>query len=328
MNYVLYHANCYDGFGAAFAAWLHLSQTDPNVIYTPVSYGQLPPKLEPGSVVYILDFSYPAKVLLETAHEQIKVVVLDHHATAEKDLSMDAFMECLCVSKDDLRADPNLNTNGFMFVQNIQLKFDMEKSGAMLAWEYFHPNKPAPLLIQYLQDRDLWLFKMDRSRAMSAYLQITEMDFETWKHIMAKMEAAPEELEAALIAGESCLRLKNQMVMTMCKNARLMVFDISATPPSISPKLSHTCIGTAFEVPVANATVFFSEVGEKLLELYPAAKFAAYYMDRADGKRQWGMRSRDDFDCSIVAKLFGGGGHKRASGFVQTLPTDMFILKA
>jgi phosphoesterase RecJ-like protein len=37
-----------------------------------------------------------------------------------------------------------------------------------------------------------------------------------------------------------------------------------------------------------------------------------------DGKRQVyqvGLRSRNDIDVSAVAKKFGGGGHKQASGF-------------
>lgn len=69
--------------------------------------------------------------------------------------------------------------------------------------------------------------------------------------------------------------------------------------------------------PCANATVFFSEVGERLLEMHPQAPFSAYYMDRNDGKRQWGLRSRPDFDCSVIAKAMGGGGHKCAAGFVE-----------
>jgi nanoRNase/pAp phosphatase (c-di-AMP/oligoRNAs hydrolase) len=33
---------------------------------------------------------------------------------------------------------------------------------------------------------------------------------------------------------------------------------------------------------------------------------------------QWGLRSRNDCDVSIIAQQFSGGGHKHAAGFVTT----------
>ena len=75
-----------------------------------------------------------------------------------------------------------------------------------------------------------------------------------------------------------------------------------------------------YTVPIANATVFFSEVGDELCRRFPDAPFAAYYMDREDGLRQWGLRARGGFDTSAVAKKFGGGGHPGASGFTEPIP--------
>lgn len=37
-TYVLYHANCPDGFGAAWAAWMALGSADVN--YLPCAYGR------------------------------------------------------------------------------------------------------------------------------------------------------------------------------------------------------------------------------------------------------------------------------------------------
>ena len=72
-------------------------------------------------------------------------------------------------------------------------------------------------------------------------------------------------------------------------------------------------------VPVVNATAYFSEVGEVLCMRFPDAPFTAYYFDRADGKRQWGLRSRGGFDVSEVAKTYGGGGHAAAAGFTEAV---------
>jgi oligoribonuclease NrnB/cAMP/cGMP phosphodiesterase (DHH superfamily) len=320
MNYILYHANCNDGFGAAFAAWLYFGKKlDTGTVYLPVSYGKPMPDMQPGCDVYIVDFSYPAKDLLALAARQNKVVVLDHHVTAQKDLSIDAFCQALPVNKADLIADASTPPDGFDHVQNIAIRFDMSKSGAVLAWEYFFPEEPVPLLLQYIQDRDLWRFKMNNSRAVSAYLQTCDMDFNVWGRVAREMTRTAD-MQEIYRAGAACLKLKEQMVDSMAEHGFLALFDMNTVPPILTRATSPQCFEGQFIVPVANATCFFSEVGERLLQLHPDVKFSAYYLDREDGKRQWGMRSRPDFDCSVIAKAFGGGGHPGAAGFTMDMP--------
>lgn len=74
-NYVLYHANCFDGSGAAYAAWAALGDKDTS--YIPVQYGEAPPEMESGSNIYIVDFSYPKDVLTGLLDASEKLVVLD-----------------------------------------------------------------------------------------------------------------------------------------------------------------------------------------------------------------------------------------------------------
>lgn len=84
-TYVLYHGNCYDGFGAAYAAWRVFGD---DATYIPVVYGQpFPPEVPVGATVYILDFSYPRDELIEHHGWSKKLVVLDHHATARDALT-------------------------------------------------------------------------------------------------------------------------------------------------------------------------------------------------------------------------------------------------
>lgn len=127
VKHVLYHANCYDGFGAAFAAWKKFGD---QAEYIPVSYGQDAPFILESEGIFIIDFSYPINTL-NNLSQIAPVVVLDHHKTAEEALSPH-------VGKD-----------------NPKIIFDMNKSGALLAWEYFHPETPVPLLIKHISDRDL-----------------------------------------------------------------------------------------------------------------------------------------------------------------------------
>lgn len=179
--------------------------------------------------------------------------------------------------------------------------FDAEMSGASLAWWYFHDSgrtQAWPRIVQYVEDRDLWRFALPESREISQWLRCFPYTLDAW-------DAAAQQLEARwdLCArdGRAMLRFQDQAVSVMADRA--VWRDIGG-----------------YRVPVVNATVFFSEVGERLCSLHPEAPFAAYYFDRQDGKRQWGMRSRGDFDCSAVAKKLGGGGHPGAAGFTEEIP--------
>jgi len=262
VRYVLYHANCPDGFGAAWAAW---TKYHDNAEYIPVSYGQEPPAMQPGSDVLIVDFSYPRETLLRLADVHM-LHVEDHHLTAQADLE------------------------GLDFCH-----FDMDKSGAVLAWEYLFPDELVPDLLRYVQDRDLWRWAMPSSREVSAWISSHPFEFRRWEEHYCNLEQFPEQVIAE---GAAILRAKNQAVETMCTRVIWVGFG-------------HEAWG----IPAVNASVHFSEVGERLCELYPDQPFAAYYFDRDDGRRQWGLRSRNGFDVSTIAKLYGGGGHAAAAGF-------------
>jgi uncharacterized protein len=333
-TYVLYHANCPDGFGAAFAAWLHLGS---NAEYIPVLYGKDPPKLEPASKVYIVDFSYPAPVLMRMAATQESVTVLDHHATAEKDLSVESFLNYCGLDKDHLRDndDRNFETkDGFNRCANVHVHFDMSKSGSVLAFEFFHAGREVPKFFLYLQDRDLWQWKLEKSREVSYALRSIPMDFLSWVNASGIVPSSLDRvvgdrtrihsdtitlLEKLMRDGDAMLRLVSQQVSIMAKNHRWVCFQ-NGSLSFLKELKGPAHIGEQHIVPCSNASVFFSEVGEKLLEMYPTAQFSAYYFDRIDGKRQWGIRARKGFNAAtLIAKPMGGGGHEQACGFTTPL---------
>jgi uncharacterized protein len=308
-RYVLYHGNCPDGFGAAYSAWLRFES---DAEYIPVSYGKPMPDMITGECteVYILDFSFPTREIerLITSHD--RVVVLDHHHTAKLELESMA---------EEYNSEPYL------------IRFDMAKSGAVLAWEYFHPNIPVPEFMLYLQDRDLWKFCLPMSREVSAAVRSYPYDFQKWREITGLVHQGQiHELPGILLddlkkQGIACRRLEQQQVENMTKHHRWAYLNTINKTISFTEKLDPGGNGeppvpiTTIIMPVANATVFFSDVGERLLQMYPSIECAAYYTVRSDGNLQWGLRSRKSFDCSAVAKVFGGGGHKQAAGFVQSI---------
>ena len=143
---VLYHAECSDGFGAAWAIWKRF----PGARFIPVKHGHPPPGGLASQRVVIVDFSYARPILESMASETKNLLVLDHHITAEEALA------------------------GLPYTY-----FDQNKSGAVLAWEWAHGSQ-APWLLRYIQDKDLWKWALPGSREINAALASYPFDFQLW----------------------------------------------------------------------------------------------------------------------------------------------------
>ncbi len=278
---IIYHNNCADGFTSAWIAKHFLPEAELHG----ASYGEAPPDVE-GADVLIVDFSYPAEQLLKMADKAHQVIVLDHHKSAALDLAG---------------------------VQHPKLAviFDMERSGAGITWDWFEKHeRPAlfqashiiagqrPALVDYVQDRDLWLFKMLMSREASAFIFSHEYTLENWDKLFHIFEKA-ESRQTALYSGQAIER-KHFKDINELINAN---------------KGSMVIGGQA--VPTLNCPYFYSSDAGHIMAL--DAPFAACYSDSAT-HRIFSLRSGSKgMDVSLVAGLYGGGGHKNAAGFRMPL---------
>lgn len=257
----IYHGNCADGFGAAWVVHKLLGYEGCDFhagVY------QSPPPDVTGKVVYMVDFSYKRGVLLEMAAQAKHIIILDHHKSAALDLI-------------DLP-------------YNVTTVFDMERSGAMITWDYFYPDVEVPQLLRHIQDRDLWQFKFPATREIQAALFSYPYDFSVWNDLM-KPDAIP--------------RLITDGVAIERKHFK----DIKELLPIVTRMMR---IG-GVTVPVANLPyIHSSDAGHILSE---NESFAACYWDTPDG-RVFSLRSSEmGMDVSEIAKKYGGGGHAHAAGF-------------
>lgn len=261
---VIYHAECTDGF---CAAWL-FSKAFPDAQFIPAKYGDPAPPVV-GKQVYIVDFSYPRQTLLDLESLNHSLVVLDHHKTAQADCEGLDF----CI-------------------------FDMERSGAMLAWDYLkeHDNSPffdydhSPVLVDYVQDRDLWRFELPHSREINAAIRSYPMAFRPWDTLFR------QEISALRVQGEAIERYRNAVIQLHIKDA--------AEVELAGYKVWATCCTTK---------EIAGDIANLLAEGRP---FAYTYSDDLDGYRTYSLRSDENgVDVSEIAKRFGGGGHKHAAGF-------------
>ncbi len=277
----IFHANCADGFGAAWAVWKALG--DHGTTYRSASYGDPIPDLHGFDEVIMVDFSYKRPELLEIANKVNRVHIIDHHESAEREL----------VDLPD----------------NVECEFDVDRSGAVMAWEAFHPGQPVPAILRFVQDRDLWRWEFEDTRpyteAMFSYRPWSFEQWSQWAH-----EGAQSLIQQQLIAeGNALMRQKRTLV------------EGAVTANNITwVQLCGSTVPCASAIPAIT-----SDTGHRLLELYPDAPFAA--VARIIGKEAR-MSLRSDVQNGLhnvarVAEKHGGGGHANAAGF--TMPTKQYL---
>lgn len=288
---VIYHDKCIDGFTAAWACW----RVWPDAEYVARNYGMGPGLESPrGKHVLIVDFSFPAEMLADMIwrHGVASIVILDHHKTAEAALEPFRFREsspgALSASDiggvlrdlDELQRPP------------IVALFDMERSGAGMAWDFIDGQRRSRIdLIDLVEERDLW--RPDRVEAadhLHLALSTGHKSFERW-------DAAAEGTASFVSIGASIAAYRDTLIDEIMERAWMTEIDGM-------PVITVDC-----------PYLLVSETGHRLLDRHPDAAFAAM---RVAGQHSltYSLRSTDDReDVSAVATKFGGGGHRNAAGF-------------
>lgn len=266
---ILYHGrSCPDGFAAALAARLYYGDA---VECLGLDHGDIKtvddlPPLQ-GRAVYILDFSFDAPILKDIEQRAAKLVLLDHHKSAAEKLTGFA---CRCGV----------------------VHFDMGKSGARLAWEFFHPDATLPDLVRYVEDRDIWAWKYPESPAFLAALDMEPFDFFRWAQIAAFTRS---ELEAFMARGQAMDEKFTKLATDLAEGAQPIAFNGQQ--------------GLMVNAP----GVFHSLVGDLLSR--KSGTFALMWNAGKGGVIKVGLRSQRGFDCIPLAESMGGGGHPQACGF-------------
>ncbi len=265
VNLVIYHANCTDGFGAAYAAWKLLGD---RAEYHAAKHGEPPPDVT-GKNVVVLDFSYDNATTKRLMKEAKSFLVIDHHKSAVVELH-----DVTCT------------------------RFDMNHSGAMLAWKFFHPGKESPRLIKFIEDRDLWRWEIPYSKEFSAAFDMVPFDFEEFDKYLDD-----SAVDNAQERGAYILAYSKTVISKIAKQA---------VPRKMDGK----------DVLVVNSSHWMSEIGAALS---PKCDFAViWFYDHDTRQVKVSLRAHhEDSDVSEIAKKYGGGGHRKAAGF--NLPVGINI---
>lgn len=258
---VLYHGGCPDGFGAAYAAWKKFSDT---ADYIPVKHQQPVPKGIENKELYLVDFSYEQDLMDELTRNSKSVTVLDHH--------------------ESVRA----------VVESIpQHVYDANRSGASIAWEYFHPGTPLPTFLKYVEDADLFRKIPDDERSIITYTYSQPWHFDIWDAHVHNTDD-PGERARMVERGSHYQEYFQLLTHQLAGSAELVQFE------------GHTCYL------VSGEKMFITALGDQLREKHPPLSLVV--RATATGLRV-SIRSDGTVNAGELAKKYGGGGHPNSSAF-------------
>lgn len=293
---IAYHANCIDGFTAAWVVARVMRKEGRSfelieMEYNVASDAQLLLAAGYYKKLYIVDFSLSVAMLdnLAEAFPDLDTILIDHHKTAFEKYAPD-----MSVCKTSCWHG---NISG------THISLDNNHSGASLAWMYFYPGRDLPLLIQYVEDYDLWRFNLgEQTKWVNKFLSAEHKSVDNWEHLYAVFN----NKETAYVAANKGVKLQE------AHNGKVEVVAAGASEINLC---GHSGLVVACPIDLKN------DVGDILAK--QCGTFGAVYTVELQANRVcWGLRSNGDFDVSAIAKHYAGGGHKNAAGFETALFQD------
>lgn len=237
------------------------------------------------AVVFVLDFSYPKETLLKMAKDAKRLIVLDHHKSAQKELAGLEFCE-----------------------------FDMNRSGAQMTLDFmsrfvarYGLYAGLAMLVAYIQDRDLWRHELPDCEFVGAYLSSLSLDMHD-----------EEGLKAWMYIADTTTSMDE--VVSKGKTIRMVIKK--QADDCVNRAYTGHLVGRTEHVPVVNVSPnLVSEVLNKLVLLNGAPYAIGWWYDGS--KYHYSLRANGEADCSEIARRYAGGGHANAAGF--TTMDDMTV---
>lgn len=263
----IYHKNCLDGKASAAV----VARRAPDAELLPMQYGETPPTVE-GREVYVVDFGLPIEAMRALRAQARTLTWIDHHAT-----------------------------NQPMHARLGWGHLDTSTCAAVLCWRVLFPGEAMPAILPYIEDKDLWAWRLPDSRAVAAGLARAFAG----PGIAGLLEASPAAM--ADLGREDLAK----------QAARVR----AAATAGIAVSDPYGLAGMRmFAVPVNHDQ---NEIAEHVCAPTAAGglgyDLAVLYYRKKDGRWVHSLRS-PRVDCAAIAERFGGGGHPQSACYLAASP--------
>lgn len=220
-----------------------------------------------GKEIYTLDMTFSESVTRQLIRDNIRVTSIDHHISSKAVTEM-----------------------------TQQYSYALDHSGAVLAWQYFHPDTPVPRMLLSVEDMDLWHLKIPGTAELYAYLDLFDFDFSVWSDLVADFE--DDAKRATIIEmGAIVVRHENKVIEKM-----------------IAKYAHQIMLGDTIAYAINASSAFRTQMGHVLADRSPSG-IGIVWWETSDGNVAVSLRGVGDADVAALAERYGGGGHKHAAGF-------------
>jgi len=277
---VLFHYPCQDGLGSAWIVNNYHNELSKEIDLYPIQHGKTInfDRLINKKIIFC-DYAPSSDVLDQIEKIATKITILDHHISSQKAL-----------------------------VNKSYATFDMNKSGVGLTWNYFYPDKSMPQFLEMIQDRDIWTWKIAKSKEFTSGFYTVCSSIEMYN--FSELFQLCNELYKDYLKIDFYINLGNiinKSTMIKCKYIS-------------QEHLNKINYYKGYNVCIVNCSSELSSDLGNMLALSNNVDFAALWRYNHFKEEYYvSLRSNNKVDVSIIAKEFNGGGHKNASGFATKI---------
>jgi hypothetical protein len=268
------------------------------IVFWGWNYGEMIPACQDYDIVVMCDISFPAEKMdfIRESKESLKdstkrFIWIDHHISAINDLYQFK-IETGTILPDGLR--------------------DPEFAACELTWKYFFPEVKMPEIVRLLGRYDCFGHKGTSEEKKVLEFQygarqfITHYDeaFSYIEHCMTNTEYQFLKNQHDVLSILETGKTIYEYLITKAKQIWRRAYEINLL--TSEGVINIACVNEERFNPINFGIDYHAEgYGAVLCYWYESGKWK-FSLYNEDGK----------VDCSIIAKSFGGGGHKGASGFV------------
>jgi oligoribonuclease NrnB/cAMP/cGMP phosphodiesterase (DHH superfamily) len=285
IDVLAFHFPCQDGLSSAAVARLYYKKSNlNNLIFLPVQHNKKIVCDFTDCNVLFIDFCPPDADIENILSANNRIYILDHHITAKERLN-----DC------------------------PYAKFDMNKSGVGLAWEYFFPEEPMPEFVSMIQERDLWRFSnpntQDFTLGFSFDCASTDSLDESFK-LFDKLFVDPLQTKYYIDLGKVLNQNKNAKIKRIVSNIKDNVYNYGS---------NRVCMYNCDHE-------LASDLGNALCKDNHCDFAVLWRYDHLTEEYHISLRSANKVNCANLAKeILGGGGHPNAAGGASKIhPSVLF----
>lgn len=278
MNRIIYHGADLDGIASAAVVVQKRTEDGESFSLHPADYGKLPDltRFDRKDTVYVLDFSFPPKEMAGLARKVGRLIWIDHHASAIREVEESEHSAMLGKL-------PGIREEG--------------TAGCVLTWNYCHPDVEVPHVLWLLGEYDVWRHDHPDTLPFQYGMRSMELkpDSPQWTDLLEDSDISPI-VERGKIVMQYDRSLKKRAVSSAFVSNLNGMKVLALNGSGGSEAFRDADPALLDRVEALLTFVYDGRMGRWRYGLYHAP-------------------GHEDLDLSKTARRYGGGGHRGACGF-------------